>query len=170
MCQGHWLIPYVVVIWVWYVPRSLAHPLLSCYPGEVCAMLVGSSVTLLLSTALAGCGMRHTCWLIPYCGGGGDRGRKPGSYEGGKSIGSGRRGGGRRDIQRGREPEYFAIGKAHRGGNCYRRGRELACRVWEARSSDPPVHPQPYLVLIQVWHMPHSLAHPLFCRVCCYHP
>ena len=72
-------------------------------------------------------------------GGGGDREREPGSHGGRRrDIQGGRRwdiqGGRRRDIQGGRRREqwqnfatlaqYFAIRKAHRGGNYYRRGRE----------------------------------------------
>ena len=45
MPHTRWLIPYLIVIWVWHAPHSLAHPLLNCYPGVACATLVGSSIT-----------------------------------------------------------------------------------------------------------------------------
>ena len=38
---------------------TLTPPQAYIYPGVACATLVGSSL-------ISRCGMRHTCWLIPY--------------------------------------------------------------------------------------------------------
>ena len=46
--------------------------------------------------------------------------------------------------------QYFAIGKAHRGGNCYGREWEPGVQGAETGSSDPPVPPPHYLVMALV--------------------
>ena len=72
-------------------------------------------------------------------GGGGGGGGNPGVMGAGglleagysKGMGAGRNGKNFVTLT-----QYFAIGKAHRGGNCYRRGRE-------AGSLDPLLSPHP---------------------------
>ena len=55
-----------------------------------------------------------------------------------KGVGAGRKG-----KNFATSAQYFAIGKAHRGGNCYRMGREPGVQGAGGGSSDPPAPPPP---------------------------
>ena len=62
--------------------------------------------------------------------------REAGEEGGGGGISKAGGGGGEMGKISQHLAKYFAIGKAHRGGNCYGRGREPGFRVLEAGRSD----------------------------------